>query len=96
VKPLADYGPDEALAEIQSLVDLETDAGARVDQLAGHLMLLALNAETSRINERQHLIGINGQGSKALYGISRLLSKTHGRKTVKRSDVDDIYRWATK
>jgi hypothetical protein len=95
-KPLADYSAEEALAEIQSLVNLKTDAGARVDQLAGHLMLLALNAETSRINERQHLLHINGQGTKALYGLSRLLAETHGRKTVKRSDVDDIYRWATK
>lgn len=58
-------------------------------------MLLALNAETSRINERQHLMQINAQGAKALYGLARLLAETHGRKTVKRDAVNDIYRSAT-
>jgi DNA polymerase III delta prime subunit len=94
-KALADYSAAEALAEIQSLVNVETAAGSRVDQLAGQLMLLALNAETSRINERQHLMRINSQGAKALYGLSRLLADTHGRKTVRRDAVDDIYRSAT-
>lgn len=95
-KALADYSAEEALAEIQSLVDIETPVGSRIDQLAGQLMLLALNADTSRINERQYLMRINAQGAKALYGLSRLLAETYGRKTVRRDAVDDIYRSATR
>ena len=94
MKPLADLTADEALAEIQSLIDMNTDTGRRIDQLAGHLMLLAMNAQTA---QREHFQYTERRLTHAIVvaaELGRILQTTKGRKTVARADVELAYRMA--
>jgi hypothetical protein len=90
MKPLADYTPDEALAEILSLVDTSTENGHRVDMLAGHLMLLALNAER-RYREHVEADGVHVlRGRRIANDLRALIGETQGRKTVQREQLTNI------
>lgn len=95
-KPLADYTVDEALREIQSLVDIELHPGRRIDQLAGHLALVAMNAQSAL---REHFLHTNQRlvRTQIVGGeLELLLRNTAGRKTVARDEVERIYRLAIK
>lgn len=96
MKPLADYTADEALREIQSLINIDLPPGRRIDQLAGHLALKMHNAQTA---QREHFLYAEQRLRRldvVMVELERLLRTTKGRKTVARDDVDHVYRLATR
>ena len=96
MKPLADYTADDALREIQSLINIDLHPGRRIDQLAGHRALTMMNAQTAQresfLHHQQRLRSLDV----VIVELERLLRVTKGRKTVARDDVELVYRLATR
>lgn len=94
MKPLADYTADEALREIQSLINIDLHPGRRIDQLAGHLALKMHNAQTA---QREHFLYTERRLTHfqiVAAELERILRASKGRKTVSRDDIELVYRMA--
>jgi hypothetical protein len=91
MKALADYSPAEALGELQDNLDTSTDHGKRVDQLAGQLYLLAINAQSRAADLQLHIKQREHQHWNRWAAITALLAATDGRKTIERARLADIH-----
>jgi len=87
-KAIADYTATEAAQEITRLAG----QGTRIDLLAGQLLILTHNAQTRLVDytDSQRIIKLRMMN--LAKDINKLLINTHGKKTIKRQDLDTIYR----
>lgn len=96
MKPTADLTAREAVREIRALVNTDLYPGRRIAELALHLARLTETAQQALQSHYLRTMQDTTRSDVVLVELGRVLRHSKHRVTVDRSDIEFVYRLASR